>query len=288
LSASDGIIEKLPKVSMAPSGDSKYGPMDSPFKMVWSRQHSEFIVAGGKTIYSFDPVSEALVTRCGFTTQTLSDMDVSPLGDVAIGSNMDGGTTGFVRVVGEDFWKLVCKRSFPKGLVRAVSFANEGKLVVATESSSDGTISLNMVDYLAGTSTTLIGGIVGGLAGLVYDDISKGTIAVAVNGDVMFLGDTFGRPLGKLSGGVRFVKGTLKATAFSTGAQTKVRICVGSRRGLSDRWDSGEVSTAKTEALYGGGDNLVPGQEYWVTVMVCYEATGWSIPHERRFWVSRS
>jgi len=288
LSASDGTVVKVPNVSLAPSGISTYGAADSPFKLLWSEQHSEFIIAGGKAIYSLSTTTEDLQVRSGFTTQTLTDIDVSNLGEVAIGSVLDDGTTGFVRVVGKDFWTMVCKLSFSGGLVRKVAFANAGKLVVATESTTNGTTSLHMVSYYDGEYSTLMQGVADKVVSLIYDDIGRGTVVVMSSGDVTYLGDTLTKSLGKLPSKVRIAQGMLKATANSTGTQKKIRVYVGSRRGLNDRWDSGEIETSLTSMIYGGGNNLVPGQEYWVSVMVYYDNVGWSTPHEKSFWVSRS
>lgn len=57
---------------------------------------------------------------------------------------------------------------------------------------------------------------------------------------------------------------------------TKVRIFVGSDVYLSDKWDSGEIETELTSMYYGGGNNLVPGEKYYINLQVYSEKYGWS------------
>jgi hypothetical protein len=64
----------------------------------------------------------------------------------------------------------------------------------------------------------------------------------------------------------------------SNSIQTKARVFVGSRLWSNDRWDSGEINTNKTSIAYGGGDNLVAGQKYYVHVLSYNDAGGWSAP----------
>ena len=55
-----------------------------------------------------------------------------------------------------------------------------------------------------------------------------------------------------------------------------VRIFVGSDEHLSDKWDSGVVKTDKKSMYYGGGDNLEPGETYYVNIQVYDSMHGWS------------
>jgi hypothetical protein len=286
LSKSKGVAIMIPDVGSAPTGDLEYGGLESPFKLVWSPQHEKFVVAGSRTVYILSQ-NGVIDTKCGFATHKLSDMDVSSSGEVAILSNSDSSSVGLLRVLDKGLWKLNGKMDF-SGKAQLASFARAGKATVAVESTVDGTSSVLLVDYLNGSSTVMLSGIQGGVAALIYDDITQDTVVVMKNGDVSLVGEGLSRPLGKIASGVRFAKGMMKATVPATATQKKIRVYVGSWRGLNDRWDSGEIETTKTAILYGGGDNLVPGQEYWVTVMIWSEELGWSAPYERRFWVSRS
>jgi hypothetical protein len=64
-----------------------------------------------------------------------------------------------------------------------------------------------------------------------------------------------------------------------------VRIFVGSREGASDRWDSGNIKTRRNEILYGGGNNLTPGEAYWVSVSVMNSDQKWSAQTVKQFVV---
>lgn len=79
------------------------------------------------------------------------------------------------------------------------------------------------------------------------------------------------------------VGGSLGVAVQSQAVQEKVRVFVGSRPWQNDRWDSGEVATAATTLPYGGGDNLEPGQKYWVHVMTYHTGLGWSYPQIKEF-----
>jgi len=54
-----------------------------------------------------------------------------------------------------------------------------------------------------------------------------------------------------------------------------IRVFVGSEEYLSDKWDSGIIETDKNSIYYGGGDNLTPGETYFVNVQV-KDDNGWS------------
>jgi hypothetical protein len=55
-----------------------------------------------------------------------------------------------------------------------------------------------------------------------------------------------------------------------------VRLFVGSAEYLSDKWDSGIIETTKTSMYYGGGNNLIPGETYYVNIQVFDVQHGWS------------
>lgn len=66
-----------------------------------------------------------------------------------------------------------------------------------------------------------------------------------------------------------------------------VRIMVGDSPGSSNKWDSGEFTTTERCVLYGGGNNLEPGQQYYVSlrckgdlgVWSPYDTFGFVMPH---------
>jgi len=54
-----------------------------------------------------------------------------------------------------------------------------------------------------------------------------------------------------------------------------VQVLVGTSSGASDVWNSGAVTTSKKSMLYGGGNNLEPGQKYYVSIRARYNGD-WS------------
>jgi len=57
--------------------------------------------------------------------------------------------------------------------------------------------------------------------------------------------------------------------------QEKVRIFVGSQKYWSDKWDSGDINTELTSMYYGGGQNLISGQRYYVHIRTWSAEYGW-------------
>ena len=55
-----------------------------------------------------------------------------------------------------------------------------------------------------------------------------------------------------------------------------IRVFVGSEEHLSDKWDSGIIETENNSIYYGGGDNLIPGETYFVNIQVKDDNYGWS------------
>ena len=66
-----------------------------------------------------------------------------------------------------------------------------------------------------------------------------------------------------------------------------VQIVVGDTNGGANRWDSGIVTTTKRTMLYGGGNNLEPGQQYFASIRCLtssgrwteYETLSFVVPH---------
>lgn len=65
--------------------------------------------------------------------------------------------------------------------------------------------------------------------------------------------------------------------------QSRVRVFVGSQERTSDKWDSGEITTSLTSMYYGGGNNLLPGKKYYVTIQVYSDKYGWGEPQTKEF-----
>ena len=88
-------------------------------------------------------------------------------------------------------------------------------------------------------------------------------------------GNTYGLIESGLSNVVWMVIKNVEAVANRV-KQTKVRVFVGSSEYLSDKWDSGEIETSLTSMYYGGGNNLVGGQKYYVNIQAYADDLGWS------------
>jgi hypothetical protein len=62
-----------------------------------------------------------------------------------------------------------------------------------------------------------------------------------------------------------------------------VQIIVGTTAGAANIWDSGNVDTIKTTMVYGGGNNLEPGQRYYVSIRVQNDNNEWSLYETESF-----
>lgn len=84
--------------------------------------------------------------------------------------------------------------------------------------------------------------------------------------------------------------GSSGSTLANVGNYNAVQIIVGDTPGGANRWNSGIVGTSKRSLLYGGGNNLEPGQRYYVSVRVrrgqawgAYSATEFVMGHFSNF-----
>jgi len=68
---------------------------------------------------------------------------------------------------------------------------------------------------------------------------------------------------------------------------SKIRVFVGSQRYLSDMWDSGVIETNLNSIYYGGGNNLIPGETYFVNIQVYDAEYGWGEIQTKEFIVPR-
>jgi len=63
----------------------------------------------------------------------------------------------------------------------------------------------------------------------------------------------------------------------------KARVFVGSQPYLSDMWDSGAVDTNLNYMYYGGGNNLAPGNKYYLNLQTYTSEHGWSEVQTKSF-----
>lgn len=74
----------------------------------------------------------------------------------------------------------------------------------------------------------------------------------------------------------------VKSASEDGEAHDAVRVYVGSGIWKNNMWDSGEIEGARTTMAYGGGDNLIPGEKYWVHISVRTDGR-WSSPQVQEF-----
>ena len=286
LSKSRGTLIKISDFSDVSGSKTEYGGFDAPFKAVWSSQHSAILVFGDRMSYSFDTASASLATQYGFVGSRVVDADVSSAGDVIFAANSDSGDNHPLRVVSKDFYTMKLDLVINGVRPSKVAFMSEGMAVMAAETIGGATV-FYLIDVVAGTATPQTGSVPGSASALFYDRVTSGVFAVMSDGQVLLIGASSASNM-SLGVGVLLAKGNLIRTVESDLKQTKIRVYVGSAPELNDMWDGGEIETDKTSVLYGGGNNLVGGQKYWVYVSLCHESLGWSPPQVREFIAPRA
>ena len=127
----------------------------------------------------------------------------------------------------------------------------------------------------------------GNLIALVYEKMYQISIGATTAGQVIVV-DNNGVPalIGNLKKPISSAALVGYCNMVNSVEQMQVRVYVGSQSGWNDRWDSGILTTNKQSILYGGGDNLEPGQTYWVHIAVNYGG-GWSLPQIKSFVVPK-
>jgi hypothetical protein len=152
----------------------------------------------------------------------------------------------------------------------------------ANEDFSDATF--NMVDSFPSSSETEIDFF--GSIGVDYDRQNNQMVIVLQSGLVGFLSfEDFSFQGWIDSGIVNYTAMVVKNEQIKNiGTVSKVRIFVGSEPYLSDRWDSEVVETGLNSIYYGGGDNLIPGETYYVNIQVYSADSGWSEVQSKK-WI---
>jgi hypothetical protein len=156
--------------------------------------------------------------------------------------------------------------------IRMEWLANE--VNTANEDFSDADFS--MVDVFPSSSETEIDFF--GSIGVDYDKQNNQMVIVLQSGLVGFLSfEDFSFQGWVDSGIIDYTAMVVKNEQIKEiGTVSKVRIFVGSQPYLSDKWDSGVLETSSNSIYYGGGDNLVPGELYYVNIQVYSADSGWS------------
>lgn len=268
---------------------TEYGPFQEPFKAIWSRHHTGVILAckTGVNVVSI-PSGERRMLQ-GLVSHETTDVSERD-GMVAMTCKSFDGKGGMLKIVADDLSKNLLLYQSTGEHPSAVCLLPEGKAVVALEETVGGNrkTRLAIANLGDGTVGSFTSQFDGGVVSLFHDDNFGISFAAAGEGNILAV--TFAdnvlsaSVVGSVSGGISAAKGGL-VSDVSKGEfkQKRVRVIVGSRPWSSDRWDSGVVTTGETTMLYGGGDNLSPGDRYWATILVQDATLGWSSPFVKEF-----
>jgi hypothetical protein len=288
ISGQTGMLMVADSIS-AWDGRSEYGPFQEPFKAIWSKHHSGVIIVCKYGVHIVTLPSGEKTLIQGLVSNEVSDVSERD-GIVAILSKSTDENTGLVKILSDDLTKnkllLQTTGEFPS----KICLTSEGKAIIAFETLIEGAkktrfaiANLNtatvasFTDYFDGVIVSLFHD---GNFNIAFAVFSDGKIVMArIDGTLLTVSLA-----GNVSEDIIVAKGELIADILSSNFQQKlVRVFVGSRQGANDRWDSGVITTSETEMLYGGGNNLEPGNRYWVTILVQDEALGWSAPFSKEF-----
>jgi len=303
-----------------------YGIYDRPQRIVWSGYHQSLLVMGQHTVSKIDIATQRAQTIQASTTHRFIDMDVDDTGHLLLlYEPVDRLGSYYSRVFDSDLFRVLMQvqSSYQDEQVLEMKrggFVAQGKAVVGAElkeagaevetnfessssqpsqsSSSDSSLieagSRNLVMYVMDINTqTVVSNEIGVNSQLadVACNIGQGkAIAVTYGGEVVDIeldGETLNlSKLGSVGSGIVTSELGVFSTESAGYTPEKIRVLVGSKPWLADRWDSGEIQTSLSSILYGGGDNLLPGQTYWVQVVVCVNGA-WSSPQLQQFIVPK-
>lgn len=297
--------------------------LDTPVKIIWSAYHDLAIVISRHCLQTIAKDGETEIIQSS-TSHVYTDMDVWETGEVlTVMRPLASDGDYVVRILHRDLTKIATefRTDIPITLgclTSSSEFVVAGEVeewAVATEdSSSEDSSSSHSLSSSSGLDQSAIrffslqngtiatDGILvtGNLDGLVHPDGQNFVLAMSSAGDVVCCplilpydeqlaprGEGRSAFLVKNIGSLSTACGGLRWVEEGAADQSKVRVFVGSQMWQNDRWDSGEIPTSKTSILYGGGDNLVPGQAYWVHIATYHEDSGWGAPSITRFVVPK-
>jgi len=136
----------------------------------------------------------------------------------------------------------------------------------------------SILSYVSVTTTTTTTLLTQMAVGIDYDAEVNWVVIMLGSGSFAVFDLTTLESYGLIYSGVPNAVSVAARTAkvrFS-GVQSKVRLFVGSEPYQNDRWDSGIVETTLKSMFYGGGNNLQPGQTYYIHIQTFSEQYGWS------------
>jgi len=174
----------------------------------------------------------------------------------------------------------IYKWNVPKSIIEGGDYQVKITWIAATEFPSNSDIGGNFIISSAVTTTTTTTKSNYHSIGIGFNSNRRHVVNVLNNGLVgyMDLNDKMFYGLYQVDGSdmsdatCMAVRDDLFKNVLNVSA---IRVFVGSEEYLSDKWDSGVVETDKNSIYYGGGDNLTPGETYFVNIQVRDE-NGWS------------
>jgi len=266
-----------------------YGPVPNPFKAIWSKQHNGVVMAGKYSVHLVKIPTGTIQVTYGVPDYQISDICVKN-GKIGIAVSSFDGENGLFKVLDAN---LVSNLLFYKSSGESPSgscFMSDTTVLIALdnyEANSTRFVSANFSGLVQESSISIEGQI----KSLFFDENFDIAIAVFSSGKIISIRlDDSKIPiittLGDLNQEISFAGGSLLSNQEDKiSTQKKIRVFVGSSNGTNDRWDSGEIETESQEVLYGGGDNLSPGEAYWLSISIMDETYGWSEPTSRLFTV---
>ena len=285
---------------------------DAPLKVVWSSYHQKAIVMGAHSVFSLDQNTGKSEIISASKFNRFNDIDVAPNGELllVIGSAARLFNPTFSKIINEvntPQWLLFGRITRPgQFVVCGTQLSPAGSSSSSSSSSQTIFISSNSSSSLSSQSgyvsqplwfilatgihaVTTSAECLGDLAGLTYEENQLFAVAVTTGGDVVEVPvseqERSLRIVKNIGGGVTCASNGPHSVSVSSVSQSQVRVFVGSQPWQSDRWDSGVITTDKSAILYGGGDNLEPGQPYWVHISTYHDDSGWAVPSILRFLV---
>lgn len=142
-----------------------------------------------------------------------------------------------------------------------------------------------ILKYESSETDSLIDENIEYIAGIDFDAYNNNIVFVLKNGKFGLINIHSFEFIGLLDTGLLDIKSIAVRDELIKEFDTvsKFRMFVGTEPYLNNKWDSGELETILTSVYYGGGNNLIPGETYYVNMQVYSEKTGWSDIQTRSF-----
>tara|TARA_R110000824_G_C15232856_1_gene678969 strand:- start:18978 stop:20936 length:1959 start_codon:yes stop_codon:yes gene_type:complete len=128
------------------------------------------------------------------------------------------------------------------------------------------------------TTTTSIATVLEKVSAITYNDRNNDVVVALKNGLIGVFDVDTKDFYGMFDVGLTSINAISSRDVLGETAKafSQVRLFVGSDYYLSDKWDSGVIETSLSSMYYGGGDNLTPGEKYYVNIQVFTDGLGWS------------